>query len=65
VARGLGLVEFDLRNFEASRRYLEEALASKVRPLEAEQRAHASRLLQKIADHEASVAPLQAQSSGR
>ena len=65
VARGLGLVEFDLRNFEASRRYLEEALASKVRPLEAEQRAHSSQLLQKIANHEASVAPLQAQSSGR
>ncbi len=63
VARGLGLVEFDLRNFDASRRYLEEALLSKVRPLEAEQRAQLSQVLQKIAEHEASTAPLQAQSS--
>jgi hypothetical protein len=49
VARGLGLVEFDLRNFESSRRYLEEALESKLRPLEPEQRDQVVKLLGKLA----------------
>lgn len=43
--RGLGMTEFELRNYEQAIRYLEEALASKVRPLDADLRAECETLL--------------------
>ena len=58
VARGLGLVEFDSRNFEAARRYLEEALESKVRPLEPDQRDQVLKVLGQIVRLEATKEPV-------
>jgi hypothetical protein len=43
--RGLGMAEFELRNYVVSARMLEEALVSPVRPLEGELRAHTEGLL--------------------
>lgn len=43
--RALGMVEFELRNYEASVAYLEQALASPVRPLSPETRTATEQLL--------------------
>lgn len=43
--RGLGMVEFELRNYESSARLLEQALASPVKPLEGSLRSETERLL--------------------
>jgi hypothetical protein len=43
--RGLGMVEFELRNYPACVRYLEAALACNVRPLEKELASESERLL--------------------
>lgn len=43
--RGLGMVEFELRNYAASVRYLEDALACQVRPLGPDLQRAATRLL--------------------
>jgi hypothetical protein len=43
--RGLGMVEFELRNYAASASYAEQALASQARPLDPELRAKTETLL--------------------
>ena len=43
--RGLGMADFELRNYGASIEYLQEALASSVRPLEGELRTETEALL--------------------
>lgn len=45
--RGLGMVEFELRNYGMSIEYLEAALASKTRPLEGGLRTQAEELLER------------------
>jgi hypothetical protein len=45
--RGLGATEFELRNYGLSVRYLTDALASDVRPLEGELRARTEKLLER------------------
>lgn len=45
TSRGLGMVEFELRNYGASIGHLEAALASSVRPLEGSLRAETEQLL--------------------
>jgi hypothetical protein len=45
--RGLGMVEFELRNYVACVSYLEEALASSVKPLDQNLRADARSLLER------------------
>ena len=45
--RGLGMVEFERRNYRASADYLTQALASQVRPLEGELRTATEQLLER------------------
>jgi tetratricopeptide (TPR) repeat protein len=45
--RGLGMVEFELRNYPASVDFLEKALICKQKPLDGELRAETQRLLQR------------------
>jgi tetratricopeptide (TPR) repeat protein len=45
--RGLGMVEFELRNYPASVDFLEKALISEVKPLDGDLRAETQRLLQR------------------
>lgn len=45
--RGLGMVEFERRDYRASAEYLNQALASQVRPLEGELRMATEQLLQR------------------
>jgi tetratricopeptide (TPR) repeat protein len=47
TARGLGKVDYELRNYGDAVRYLEEALSSNVRPLDAALRAETEKLLER------------------
>jgi hypothetical protein len=53
VACALGFVELDLRNLDAARKYLEESLASQVRPLSAAQRKEVTLALRWIDERRA------------
>jgi hypothetical protein len=48
--RGLGMVEFELRNYRESIVHLEEALRSQVKPLDGERRTETERLLARAND---------------
>lgn len=45
--RGLGITEFELRDYNEAKAFLEQSLASRVKPLEATQRADTESLLER------------------